>query len=1001
MATETTEADAASAAPPEAVPIAAANAAESDQSPESARPSSGVDPLPPRVDAGENVDEVLGEVSKLFGQTGGAVSSPAAQATVDINEDLNDLIAAGSSPAKVAVPAEPSKEMKLGTAADLFRSSPDETPAPVPTAAEPEPAVAGAVTDLGSPTDPAPNPTVTPPADVPGPRAKAGLRASAMMSRLRRLLDRLPPRAKVPAALAVTLLMGWIAGASLHRSRAHEMVPAVTIQERPEEKPAEHAGESAKAAALEEQLQQALAERAAAQRDRDQALARLKLLETQSRNGKQSTKAEKEQGEAARRKAEANYRGAEDQIRLWELRTYDAQLARVRDSWRRNPGLALALLQDAERCPTRLRDFTWGYFYSRSKNDRATVSGHTGRVNAVAWSPDGKRIASCGQGGLLKFWDAGSGKEIASLAAHSGGATALTFSQRGELLATAGVDGTVKLWDVDTRKIVATFVGHLGIVRAVAIAPDVSSLASAGDDGTVRFWDVASRRATATRWGHPRSRAPDAADDPSRFVRAIAYSPDGLLVASGGYQVIRIWDAGSAVEKTMLSVGDGTVTALAFSPQGTTLAAGTEGTIYRWDIDSLVPRSTPVAVEGRVNGLRYSADGRLLAAATEQGAFLFPGPAERPLEEGKQTVDRPLTTDSFAPRRRGPLRLDGHIGGVTGIALAPNGETVVTCGEDGTLRLWNPRSGAVDKIDPDVVLRCSRPAVALAYSADGKRFAAGGSDAITLWNLSDGVETARLKNRSGDITRLAFSPDGTRLASSSKDWPILLWDLASQRVSAALNGHTAAVNSVSYSADGKQLISGSDDGTVRTWDAAGGREMATLSGHAAPVLCALLSPDGKLAASAGADRSVRLWDISQKRVLATLTGHQAPVVGLAFSPDGRFLATAESPPDGAPLTVNAIHRPIRLWRLPKGDLVQEFGTAGSAVHGVIFSPDGKTLATSERKGVTLWDAESCEARETLGFADAGSLSPLVFSPNGLTLAAGGQSAIVFWTAAGK
>jgi WD40 repeat protein len=81
--------------------------------------------------------------------------------------------------------------------------------------------------------------------------------------------------------------------------------------------------------------------------------------------------------------------------------------------------------------------------------------------------------------------------------------------------------------------------------------------------------------------------------------------------------------------------------------------------------------------------------------------------------------------------------------------------------------------------------------------------------------------------------------------------------------------------------------------------------------------------------------------------------------------------------------------------------VHEFGTPGTAVHGVAFSADGKTLATSDREGVTLWDAESCEARETLRFADAGSLSPLVFSPNGLTLAAGGQSAIVFWTAAGR
>jgi WD40 repeat protein/outer membrane murein-binding lipoprotein Lpp len=969
MATDTLQAESASEPPEEGNPAAPMSAAETIQSPEPARPASKADSLPPRLDAGENVEEVLGEVSKIFGQAGAGASPPAAPTEEDINEDLNDLIAAGTPVAKAPVPVEPSKEMTLGTAADLFRSSPAEVPDASVSRGEPQVAaparraepLEARTSQLGGGAEPAAN------------------RTAVVTDRLRRLSDRLPPRARVPLAVAFALLMGWIAGASLTRSRAKETVPAVTTEKPPEEKVSEHSSElAAKAAALEEQLQQALAERAAAQRERDQALGRLQVFEVQARTGKQSTRAEIQQEQAARRKAEANFRGAEEQIHLLELRTYDVQLARVREEWRRNPGLALTLLNDADRCPARLRDFTWGYFHSRAQNDRATLLGHTGRVNAVAWSPDGKLIASCGQDGLVKFWDPGSGKEIASVVAHGGGAAALVFSVRGELLATAGADGTVKLWDVASRKIVATFFGHLGTVRAVAIAPDVSSLVSAGDDGTVRFWDVASRRATATRWGRPRSREP-AADDPSQFVRSIAYSPDGLLVAAGGDQVVRIWETASASEKTMLSVAEGTVTALTFSPKGNTLAAGTDGAIYRWDVESLVPRSTPIAMEGRVNSLRYSADGRLLAAATDHGAFLFREPMDRAGD--------------------GPRRLIGHVGSVTGVALSPNGETVVTSGEDATLRLWNPQSGTIDKIDPDMVLRCRRPAVSVAYSPDGKRFAAGGSDAITLWNVSDGVETATLKNRSGDVAKIAFSPDGTRLASASKDWPILIWDLASQRVTAALNGHTAAVNSINFSADGKVLISGSDDATVRTWDVAGARELATLSGHAAAVLCTVVSPDGKLAASAGADHSVRLWDIVAKRPLATLAGHQAPVVAIAFSPDGHCLASAESLPAGDALTVDAKHRPIRLWQIPQGESAHDFGTPGSSVRGLSFSPDGKTLATCDRDGVTLWDAESCEPRETLRFADAGRLSPVVFSPNGLTLAVGGQSAIVFWTAA--
>jgi WD40 repeat protein len=971
MATDTTEIADASIKPEESLP-ATPSAADAVQPPQPAKAESGAEPLPPRIDAGENADEVLGEVSKLFGQVESAKPTEATHADDDINETLNDLTAAGAPPEKVAAPAEPSKEMRLGTAADLFRSSPAEPDeAPVSEAPLEHPTV--------EPTSTVPKTNASPPSAPGKPTKSLGL---ARMMPLRRVLGRLPSRARIPVAVAAAVLLGLVAVASLTRSRTHEAAHAVAAEKHHEEKATqvsvspESKESTAKVAALEEQLQQALAERSTAQKERQEAVAQLKFLEAQAQSKKHDVHAEVEQEQTARRKVEVNYQSAEQQIHLLELRTYDVQLARVRETWRQNPGLALTLLDDQDRCPARLRDFTWGYFHGRAKNDRATIAAHSGRVNAVAWSPDGKAIASCGQDGFVKMWDAESGKEIASLVAHAGGATAIAFSARGELLATAGADGTVKLWDVASRKITATYYGHLKSVRSVAISPDAASLVSASDDGTLRFWDVVSRKATATRWGRPQSREPSV-DDPTQAVRSIAWSPDSLLVASGGYQVVRLWDATSATAKTMLSVPEGTVTALAFSPQGKTLAAGTDGAIYRWDVESLVPRSLPVAVEGRVNGLRYSADGRQVAAATDHGAILF---HER------------------ADGARGEmLRLEGHLGAVTGIAFSPSGEAVVTSGDDGTLRLWNPEAGAIDKIDPDVVLRCRRPAVAIAYSPDGKRFAAGGSDAITIWNTSDGVETATLKSRSGEITNLAFSPDGTRLASASKDWPILLWDLASQRVTAAFNGHTNAVNSVRFSSDSKILISASDDGTVRTWNVAAAQEQTRLAGHAAAALCAVVSPDGKLAASGGADHSVRLWDLAQKRLLATLAGHQAPIVSLAISPDGRHLASVESLPAGT-VSSDATHRPIRLWRLPKGEMAHEFGTPGSFVHGVVFSPDGKTLATSDRDGVTLWNAETGERRETLRSPDVGRLSPLVFSPNGLTLATGGESAIVFWTA---
>jgi WD40 repeat protein len=1010
---------------------------------------------------------VLGEVSRIFGKSAGHAAPLAALAEDNINDHLAELTAVEQP--RSSDGADPKdQEIAVETAGDLFRalpaleqapapSHPDEAPSAqsVPDQAagldatdEPppgvesennsdaRPAAASADPNLetdGSESADAQSPPASAAAESPVERPQALPSPPAIDSpnqpvhpsfaarvipatrttfeSMRNIERRLPNRATLAAGLLVAALLGWISGAVFTRSAA---VPAViespVAESPPEISPAEIAADKSKITGLEEQLQKALQDRKVAQHERDQARDRLERSAARLRTEQQSLAEQRAHAEASRKQVLDEFRRAEDRLHLTELRAYDAQLARVRDCWQRSPGLATALLEDQDGCPPKLRDFAWGYFYGRVKSDRATWAGST-PVNALSWSPDGKLLASAGQDGSITLRDAVSGKQIATLAAHAGGVSAVAFSQRGEWLASAGADSTVKLWDVASHRLEATFFGHLGTVLSVAMAPDSSALVSGGDDGTVKFWDVASRRAVATRWGHPRNHEPDDADDPSRFVRAVAFSPDGRLAASGCYRVVRIWDA-DAIEKTTLAVSDGGVNSLAFSPDGTTLAVGSEGSISLRDVDSLVMRSGPQPVAAPVSALSFSADGAWLAAATGENGLVFGRLARPAPDEPRKSLRAKADADRAGFDLANPLRLSGHNGPVTGIAFAPGGQLAATSGTDATVRLWNPQGGAVDKSRPDIVLRDIPRAAALAYSPDGRCLAVGTSDSIRLWNIRDGVEIARLANRSGDITCLAFSPDGELLASASRDWPILIWSVGAQRIKLALNGHTGGVNSLAYASDGKTLLSAGDDGTVRLWNTATGQAIASLSGHAGPVLNAILSADGRLAASGGADQKVRLWSVERKQTLATLAGHRAPVVALAFSPDGRFLVSAEGRPSvqGAESIVGA-QRPLRLWGIPEGKEILTFGTKGDDVRDVAFSPDSRTLAASAPTGVTLWDPRTGEIRETLRFLSGpkGQLqrlgsaqspaSPVAFSPDGRMLAAGSDSALVIWTAA--
>ena len=285
------------------------------------------------------------------------------------------------------------------------------------------------------------------------------------------------------------------------------------------------------------------------------------------------------------------------------------------------------------------------------------------------------------------------------------------------------------------------------------------------------------------------------------------------------------------------------------------------------------------------------------------------------------------------------------------LAFSPSGWMLASASYNGTIRLWDARSGAVLQ-----TLEAHSGSVnGVAFSPDGRMLASVSYDhTVKLWDAGSGAMLQTLEGHSSYVSAVAFTPDGRMLASASGDETVKVWDAGSGAILQTLKGHSNSVRAVAFSQDGKMLASASDGGTIRLWDTGSGATMQTLESHSGSANVVAFSPDGRMLASALDDGTIRLWDARSGEAPQTLKGYPGSVNAVAFSTDGKTLASASD--DGT----------IRLWDAGSGAAMQTLEGYSGSVNAVAFSSDGRMLASASYDGtIRLWDVGSGETLQTL------------------------------------